>query len=53
MQDGDRVFLRPVKGSLADLKGIFADKIKGPVDYRKLREKVKEQVALEVREEME
>ena len=49
--DGDRIFLKPVKGTILDLKGILRKRSKGPVDYEKVRNTVKRKIALQIREE--
>ena len=52
ISDGKRVFLTPIKGTILDLKGVVRRSTKGPINFRKLREEVKEKVAKEAMEEM-
>ena len=50
--DGKRVFLTPVKGTILDLKGVVKHSRKKPVNFVRMRERVKEKIAQEVLEEM-
>lgn len=50
--DGKRIFLSPIRGTILDLKGIIKHKGKKPIDFHKLRERVKKKIAKEVTEEM-
>ena len=45
--DGDRVYLMLVRGSILDLKGTLQGKNKKPIDFHKLRERVKREIAKE------
>lgn len=45
MVEGDSIIIRPVRGSVRDLKGIFKEAVKGPIDFKKLREDTKRAVA--------
>ena len=45
--DGDKIYLRLVRGSILDLGGILVKKTKGPIDFHKLREKVKKEIVKE------
>lgn len=48
----DKVILTPIRGTILDLKGILKHKVKGPIDFHALREKMKTKVAKETMEEM-
>lgn len=48
--DGDKAILRPMHGDIRDLKGILKDKVKGPIDFRKLRQEAEEGMAQEALE---
>lgn len=50
--DGDRIYLRLVRGSILDLRGILAKKTKKPLDFHKLRERVKKEIVKENLKEM-
>jgi len=50
--DGKRVFLTPVTGTILDLKGTIKRSAKKPIDFPKLREKVKEKIVKETMDEM-
>ncbi|MBU0693252.1 MAG: type II toxin-antitoxin system PrlF family antitoxin [Candidatus Omnitrophica bacterium] len=50
--DGKRVFLTPINGNILDLKGVVKHSGKKPIDFSKLREKVKEKVVKEIMKEM-
>ena len=50
--DKNKVILSPIRGSILDLKGILKHKVKGPIDFHALREKMKTEVAKEIMEEM-
>ncbi len=43
--DGGRMIVQPVHGGISRLKGIFRDAVKGPIDFKKLREETKRIVA--------
>ena len=49
--DGKKVFLVPVNGTILDLKGAVKRSAKKPIDFSKLREKVKQKVVKEAMEE--
>lgn len=50
---GDRVVIKPLRGSILDLKGIFKPYHKGgPIDFKKLREQTKRAVAKQIVDEM-
>ena len=51
MVEGDRIIIRPVHGGIHHLKGIFKGAIKGPIDFKKLREETKRIVARKILEE--
>lgn len=46
--DGGRMIVQPVHGGISRLKGIFRDAVKGPIDFKKLREETKRLVAARV-----
>jgi AbrB family looped-hinge helix DNA binding protein len=51
--DGARVVMKPLRGTLSDLKGIFKPYHKGgAVDFKKLREQTKQIVARRILDEM-
>ena len=51
--DGDRVVMKPLHGSILDLKGILKPYHKaGPIDFKKLREQTKRIVAKKILDEM-
>jgi AbrB family looped-hinge helix DNA binding protein len=51
--DGERVVIKPLRGSLLDLKGILKPYHKGgPIDFKKLREQTKRIVARKILDEM-
>ena len=50
--DGKRVFLTPINGTILDLKGVVKHPSKRPINFLKLREKVKEKVVKEAMKEM-
>ena len=50
--EGDTVTLRPIHGSILGLRGVFKDAVKGPIDFKKLREKTKRMVAKKILAEM-
>ena len=50
--DGKRVFLTPINGTILDLKGVVKLSAKGPINFHKLRETVKDKVAKEAIKEM-
>ncbi len=50
--EGERVFLKPIKGTILDLKGVVRHPIKRTVDFLKLREEVKKKLAKEATMEM-
>ncbi len=50
--EGNHAIVRPIHGSLRGLKGIFRGVVKGPIDFKKLREETKRIVARQVVEEM-
>lgn len=43
--DGDRVYLTAVRGTILDAKGAVKRRSRKPIDFRKLREQMKEKVA--------
>ena len=51
VMEGDHVIVRPIHGSLLGLKGIFKGVVKGPIDFKKLREETKRIVARKIVEE--
>jgi AbrB family looped-hinge helix DNA binding protein len=50
--EGDTMIVRPVHGDIRQLKGIFKGAVKGPINFRKLREETKQMVTREILEEM-
>lgn len=52
VMEGDHVILRPIHGSILGLKGIFKGVVKGPIDFKKLREETKRMVAKQAIKEM-
>ena len=51
--DGSRVILKPLRGSISDLKGILKPYHKGgPTDFHKLRRQTKRVVAQRIVDEM-
>ena len=50
--EGDHAIVRPLHGSLLGLKGIFKGVVKGPIDFKKLREETKRIVAQKIVDEM-
>ena len=46
--EGDAIVMRPMRGSILDLKGIFRGAVKGSIDFKKLREEMKKHVAQRV-----
>jgi len=50
---GDRVVIKPLRGSILDLKGIFHSYHKGgPINFKRLREETKRIVAKKIVDEM-
>ena len=49
--DGNAVIVRPMHGNIRDLKGVFRHAVKGPIDFRKLREATKRVVARDILKE--
>lgn len=47
MTEGERAVIRPMHGDIRDLKGIFKHVVKGPIDFRKLREETERGMAEE------
>jgi len=47
---GDKAILRPIHGDIRDLKGIFKNFVKGPIDFKKLRQEAEEGMAREALE---
>lgn len=47
LESKDRIVVTPIKGTILDLKAIFKNKVKGPIDFHNLREKVKEEIVKE------
>ena len=45
VRDGQRVYMQTVRGSAADVAGIFKRPLRKSVDFKKLREKTKALVA--------
>ena len=45
--DGERIYLRLVRGSILDLRGILAKKTKKPTDFHKLRQQMKKEIVKE------
>lgn len=43
--DGDHAILHAIHGDIRDLKGILKGKVKGPIDFKKLREEFEEGMA--------
>lgn len=43
--DGERAILKPLHGDILGLKGIFKDKVKGPINFKELRRKFEEGMA--------
>lgn len=50
--DGDKIYLRLVRGSILDLRGTLAKKTKKPLDFHKLRQRVKKEIVKENLKEM-
>ena len=50
--DGDHVIVRPLHGNLQGLKGIFREAVRGPIDFKQLREGTKRVVGRTFREKM-
>ena len=48
--DGDHAILHAIHGDILGLKGIFRDAVKGPIDFRKLRQEAEEGMAAEALE---
>ena len=51
--DGERAILRPIHGDALRLKGIFKNAVKGPIDFKKLRQDAEEGMAQEALERSE
>jgi bifunctional DNA-binding transcriptional regulator/antitoxin component of YhaV-PrlF toxin-antitoxin module len=49
--DGDKVYITHVRGSILDLKAALRRRVKKPINFHKLRERVKEKVAKEALKE--
>ncbi|MBI3317777.1 MAG: AbrB/MazE/SpoVT family DNA-binding domain-containing protein [Candidatus Omnitrophica bacterium] len=43
--DGEKATLRPIRGTILGLKGIFKDAVKGPINFKELRRKFEEGMA--------
>ena len=52
VMEGDHVVLRPIHGSILGLKGIFKRVVKGPINFKRLREETKRIVAEQAVNEM-
>ncbi len=49
--EDNKVFLKPIKGTILNLKGVIKHSIKKPIDFYKLRDEVKQKIAKESIEE--
>jgi AbrB family looped-hinge helix DNA binding protein len=48
----EKVVLSPIKGTILDLKGALRHRVKGKIDFKALREKIKSKVAHQANQEI-